>query len=55
MMMKAWLEERKSKGFEEDSHPKRTDMAITSCHHARLLINLFLREMILTERAMAKK
>ena len=48
VMMKAWLEERKS-GLNE--HSERGEMAITSCHHARLLLHAFLREMILREQA----
>ena len=52
VMMKQWLEEKKDKLNE---HPERTDEAIKSCHHARLLIGVYLREMIAKEQMKSQK
>ena len=50
--MKAWLEDKMSRGYEYDSHPKKSREAILSVHHSRLLLNLFFRELLMKQQAL---
>lgn len=52
IMMKSWLEANKGA---LNGHEGRLDEAIKSSHHARLLLNVFLRDMMIREQQMRAK